>query len=298
MQLGPKLVLGDAGPERRPHVCDRDVAHVHRQPEALDFLRCLERSRELERCLRVEQLYAGPLEPLRTPGFAPVDREAAIAASVPPDEVDDGARPEGALLLDARSREEVEPRRAGLERIDGFDARADVPRGPELEQHHRTVGQDERIPSRRVRGPDRHVPGASRVTDVDRVGEQRTRVVEPCELGPQLCEAALTEPLLVYGGPSGLDVQRGRAGARADFRVARPSHGAAHSPARVRRGRCLSGSQWLASGISDLRRAMKSRSPSSGPASMAGASYCSSIERQRREARRTMSSEPSSTHCS
>ena len=70
------------GCSARAHALDRDVADVHRQPQALDLFRRLDRAGLLDRLLHVEQLDAARQQALRAPGLAAVDRESPIAAAM------------------------------------------------------------------------------------------------------------------------------------------------------------------------------------------------------------------------
>ena len=112
-----------------------------------------------------------------------VERDAAIAAAMIVDHGGDGPGERLRLLLLPHARRHVVPADERTAFADGLDAFRQVLAAAELEQDRLALRRDEAVARRDVRRPHRHVAGARRVADVERIAEEAAGVVVLPELG-------------------------------------------------------------------------------------------------------------------
>src|SRR5438477_611013 len=140
-------------------------------------------------------------------GLAAVYREPAVLAAASGEELGDLPRPQPRLLLAARAREEIDPRRAEPDLRDGLQPLVDMLGAVVLEQNHRPFRGHERPAARRMHGPQHHVPAAGGVTDIDGVGEQAGAVIAVPELLAESLEPVSAQLPLIDGGEPGLEIE-------------------------------------------------------------------------------------------
>ena len=197
VQHAPELVLGDAGLNHGADAPDREVADRHRRPQAVQLLLRLDHARLLDRRLHADQADAARKEALGGLRVAAIDSEAAIATAVVQDQARDLLGPRQRLLTSARASEEVGEGRAGALLVEGLDLSADMSAARELEQDHRALGGHEGVAAAVVHGPQGHVAGAGGVVQVDQIGEQGARDVQPRQFGAQTLQPSGPELGLV-----------------------------------------------------------------------------------------------------
>jgi hypothetical protein len=68
----------------------------------------------------------------------------------------------------------------------------------ELEHDHATLDRDQCIARRVTKSPNLHIPTAGRISDVDRIGKQRSGIVSLSQLGSDPVETVILHASMIH----------------------------------------------------------------------------------------------------
>ena len=149
-----------------------------------DLVGGFDRARQLHHLLPVEDLDAGLLQQVGAQRLQLVDGDPLVAAAAARDQLQDLRRPDLGDFLAARAGVEIIPAAGGPHLGDGLEPVGEMLAIMEVEEGDRPLGRDIAVARGVVQRPDRHVPAAGGIAQVDRVVEQQARIVALAQLRP------------------------------------------------------------------------------------------------------------------